>query len=102
MCSTPTNAHALNLSGKKYRQLSPHYPSYIGSWWSLDKSWCVLTIGHCIMHGSQMIVGPLLWHWENNNTNDLSIELDLEEVKALARKIGFEISVSPRTLSTSQ
>ena len=49
-----------------------------------------------------MIVGPLLWHWENNNTNDLSIELDLEEVKALARKIGFEISVSPRTLSTSQ
>ena len=49
-----------------------------------------------------MIVGPLLWHWENNNTNDLSIELDLEEVKALARKIGFEISVSLRTLSTSQ
>ncbi|KAF8179881.1 N2227-domain-containing protein [Pholiota molesta] len=37
-------------------------------------------------------LGPLLWHWENNNTNDLSIELDLEEVKALARTIGFEIS----------
>ena len=39
-------------------------------------------------------IGPLLWHWENNNSNDMSIELDLEEVKELARKIGFEISVS--------
>ncbi|KAF9255445.1 N2227-domain-containing protein [Marasmius fiardii PR-910] len=37
-------------------------------------------------------MGPLLWHWENNNTNDPSIELDLEEVKDLARKIGFEIA----------
>ncbi|KAK7052931.1 hypothetical protein VNI00_004251 [Paramarasmius palmivorus] len=36
--------------------------------------------------------GPLLWHWENNNTNDPSVELDLEEVKTLARKIGFKIS----------
>jgi carnosine N-methyltransferase len=38
--------------------------------------------------------GPLLWHFENNTTNDPSIELDLEEVKDLARKIGFVISVS--------
>jgi carnosine N-methyltransferase len=37
-------------------------------------------------------LGPLLWHWENNNTNDPSIELDLEEVKTLARAIGFELS----------
>ena len=37
--------------------------------------------------------GPLLWHWEGNTTNDPSIELTLDEVKALARKIGFEISV---------
>ncbi|KAJ2916233.1 hypothetical protein MD484_g4196, partial [Candolleomyces efflorescens] len=37
-------------------------------------------------------LGPLLWHFENNNTNDLSIELDLEEIKALARDIGFELS----------
>ncbi|KAF8965818.1 N2227-like protein-domain-containing protein [Flammula alnicola] len=37
-------------------------------------------------------LGPLLWHWENNNSNDPSIELDLEEVKALARTVGFEIS----------
>ena len=39
-------------------------------------------------------LGPLLWHFENNNTNDPSVELDLDEVKALARKIGFELSVS--------
>lgn len=39
-------------------------------------------------------LGPLLWHFENNHSNDPSIELDLQEVKALARRIGFEISVS--------
>ena len=37
--------------------------------------------------------GPLLWHWENNTTNDPSIELSLDEVKELARQVGFEISV---------
>ncbi|CCM01993.1 uncharacterized protein FIBRA_04067 [Fibroporia radiculosa] len=37
-------------------------------------------------------LGPLLWHFENNSTNDPSIELNLEEIKTLARKIGFEIS----------
>jgi carnosine N-methyltransferase len=39
-------------------------------------------------------LGPLLWHFENNSTNDPSVELDLEEVKSLARKIGFELFVS--------
>lgn len=36
-------------------------------------------------------LGPLLWHWENNSSNDPSIELDLEEVKILARNVGFVI-----------
>ncbi|TEB32801.1 N2227-domain-containing protein [Coprinellus micaceus] len=45
-------------------------------------------------------LGPLLWHWENNNTNDLSVELDLEEMKELARKIGFEIT-DERTIDTT-
>ncbi|KII91865.1 hypothetical protein PLICRDRAFT_682358 [Plicaturopsis crispa FD-325 SS-3] len=45
-------------------------------------------------------LGPLLWHFENNTTNDPSIELDLEEVKVLARKIGFEIS-NERTIDTT-
>jgi carnosine N-methyltransferase len=47
------------------------------------------------MKVSNYLIGPLLWHWENNNTNDLSIELDLEEVKILARNLGFVINVSP-------
>ncbi|KAF8582380.1 N2227-domain-containing protein [Ramaria rubella] len=37
-------------------------------------------------------LGPLLWHFENNTTGDISIEVDVHEVKALARKLGFEIS----------
>ncbi|KAF8546753.1 N2227-like protein, partial [Imleria badia] len=41
-------------------------------------------------------IGPLLWHFENNNTNDPSIELDLEEVKALMRQMGFRLSVRTR------
>ncbi|KAF5373492.1 hypothetical protein D9615_009483 [Tricholomella constricta] len=45
-------------------------------------------------------LGPLLWHFENNNTNDPSVELDLEEVKALARTIGFELS-NERTIDTT-
>ncbi|KIY53912.1 N2227-domain-containing protein [Fistulina hepatica ATCC 64428] len=45
-------------------------------------------------------VGPLLWHWENNSTNDPSVELDLEEVKELARKIGFDIS-NEKTIDTT-
>ncbi|TFK32167.1 N2227-like protein-domain-containing protein [Crucibulum laeve] len=45
-------------------------------------------------------LGPLLWHFENNNTNDPSVELDLDEVKALARAIGFELS-NERTVDTT-
>jgi len=45
-------------------------------------------------------LGPLLWHWENNNTNDPSIELDLEELKNLARTIGFELS-NERTIDAT-
>jgi len=45
-------------------------------------------------------LGPLLWHWENNATNEPSIELNLSEVKALARKIGFELS-NERTIDTT-
>ncbi|CAK5271691.1 unnamed protein product [Mycena citricolor] len=50
-------------------------------------------------------LGPLLWHWENNSTNDPSIELTLEEVKELARAIGFDISFcgaeNERTIDTT-
>ncbi|KAG7561947.1 hypothetical protein FFLO_02587 [Filobasidium floriforme] len=40
-------------------------------------------------------VGPLLWHWENvqdKERGEGSIELSLDEVKDLARKMGFEIN----------
>ncbi|KAF7335718.1 N2227-domain-containing protein [Mycena venus] len=45
-------------------------------------------------------MGPLLWHWENNTTNDPSIELSLEEVKTLAHAIGFRIE-NERTIDTT-
>ncbi|KAH9911822.1 N2227-domain-containing protein [Epithele typhae] len=58
-------------------------------------------IHHILAPGGVWInLGPLLWHWENNNTNDPSVELTLEEVKELARKIGFEIS-NERTIDTT-
>ncbi|KAF8551840.1 N2227-domain-containing protein [Imleria badia] len=45
-------------------------------------------------------LGPLLWHFENNNSNDPSIELDLQEVKTLVRQMGFRLS-DERTIETS-
>jgi N2227-like protein len=47
-----------------------------------------------VLHFVLYSAGPLLWHFEENTTSDPSIELDLEEVKALAAHIGFEIKVS--------
>jgi len=44
-------------------------------------------------------LGPLLWHWENSRT-DPSIELDLEQVKALVEEIGFEIR-DEKTIDTT-
>ncbi|KAG8942829.1 hypothetical protein FRC03_002851 [Tulasnella sp. 419] len=46
-------------------------------------------------------LGPLLWHYENNNTGDLSIEITLEDVKLLSKKIGFEIYASNLLLPSS-
>lgn len=43
---------------------------------------------------TDILPGPLLWHFENNEDAYPSIELDLEEVKELARRIGFELHVS--------
>lgn len=45
-------------------------------------------------------LGPLLWHFEENATSDPSIELDLEEVKALAAQIGFDIENERRVDTT--
>lgn len=59
-------------------------------WVNLGKVTCV-RVGKPRVNPS---IGPLLWHWENNTTNDPSIELTLDEVKTLAKSIGFTISVS--------
>ncbi|KAG8975335.1 hypothetical protein FRC05_005894 [Tulasnella sp. 425] len=45
-------------------------------------------------------LGPLLWHYENNTTGDVSIEASLDEVKELAKAIGFEIS-QEKTIPTT-
>ncbi|KAN0136924.1 N2227-like domain containing protein [Lactarius tabidus] len=45
-------------------------------------------------------LGPLLWHFEETATSDPSIELDLEEVKALAVQIGFDIKNERRVDTT--
>ncbi|KAJ7574619.1 N2227-domain-containing protein [Mycena floridula] len=45
-------------------------------------------------------LGPLLWHFENNTTNDASVELDLEELKMLMDAVGFDVS-NERTIDTS-
>lgn len=44
-------------------------------------------------------VGPLLWHFENiadRERGEGGVELSLDEVKALARKMGFDLTVSPK------
>ena len=42
-------------------------------------------------------LGPLLWHFENSPTasatGERSIELSLDEVKTLAREVGFDLHV---------
>lgn len=43
--------------------------------------------------------GPTLWHFENDRDAS-SLELPLEDVKAVARKVGFEISVRFRRPSS--
>ncbi|EJU01374.1 N2227-domain-containing protein [Dacryopinax primogenitus] len=49
-------------------------------------------IRHLLTPGGVWInLGPLLWHFENNSTKDVSIELNLAEVKVLAEKMGFKI-----------
>jgi carnosine N-methyltransferase len=38
-------------------------------------------------------LGPLLYHFEDSASGDASIELSLEQVKEVAKKIGFEFKV---------
>jgi hypothetical protein len=51
-------------------------------------------------------LGPLLWHFENSPTKSAkgegSIELSLDEVKELARAVGFDIHVRSSIHVTSR
>ena len=40
------------------------------------------------------LLGPLLYHFEDSSSGEPSIELSLEQLKDVARKIGFEIKAS--------
>ncbi|KAH7106861.1 N2227-domain-containing protein [Auriculariales sp. MPI-PUGE-AT-0066] len=61
-----------------------------------------LRIIHSILKpdGVWINLGPLLWHFENNNTGDVSIELDLEELMQLIDMAGFRIETQ-RTIDTT-
>nr|XP_019007992.1 uncharacterized protein I206_07160 [Kwoniella pini CBS 10737]OCF46773.1 hypothetical protein I206_07160 [Kwoniella pini CBS 10737] len=65
-----------------------------------------LKIIHTILadDGVWINVGPLLWHFENSPkkspTGEGSIELSLDEVKELARKVGFDIKEEKMISST--
>jgi hypothetical protein len=40
-------------------------------------------------------LGPTLWHYESSsNPKDLSIELDVLEIKELSKKIGFQFELN--------
>ena len=77
------------------------FPFWLECHFLFDRRWQAknivnyLRIIHKILApgGIWINLGPLLWHWENNTSGDMSIELDLEEIKQLAGIIGFEISV---------
>jgi len=87
--------------GQQDGELDPNEPS-AGQWDAILTCFFIdtaknivnyLRIIHRILApgGIWINLGPLLWHFEENTTSDPSIELDLEEVKALAAHIGFEI-----------
>lgn len=48
-------------------------------------------------------LGPTLWHYESSsNPKDLSIELDVLEIKELSKKIGFQFELnSERVIETT-
>ncbi|TIB17453.1 hypothetical protein E3P77_00164 [Wallemia ichthyophaga] len=52
----------------------------------------IKTISHVLRPGGQFInLGPLLYHFESNEDGEPSIELTLEELKALLPKCGFRL-----------
>ncbi|KAA1118177.1 hypothetical protein PGT21_032974 [Puccinia graminis f. sp. tritici] len=54
-------------------------------------------------NGIWINLGPTLWHYESSsNPRDISIELDVYEIKELSKKIGFQFEVdSERVVETT-
>lgn len=54
-------------------------------------------------NGIWINVGPTLWHYESSsNPREISIELDVSEIKELCRKIGFEFELeTEKTIKTT-
>ena len=73
--------------------------------WQARNVLTFLKIIHALLEpgGVWINIGPLLWHFENSPTKSAkgegSIELSLDEVKELARAVGFDIHVSERSVS---
>ncbi|KAI0791475.1 N2227-like protein-domain-containing protein [Irpex lacteus] len=65
----PCHIHKQYCTGEEHHQLPPSDPPQARS------------------RGVWINLGPLLWHWENNTSNDPSIELSLDELKTLARNM---------------
>ncbi|TXT03894.1 hypothetical protein VHUM_04317 [Vanrija humicola] len=64
-----------------------------------------INLGGCAAGARLTVPGPLLWHFENSPTPSAkgevgSIELSLDEVKELARMVGFEIKEEKMVRST--
>lgn len=62
------------------------------------------TIHHLLKSGGMWVnLGPTLWHYEgSSNPMDTSIELDVNEVKLLCQRMGFELDPKyDRTIQTT-
>lgn len=60
-----------------------------GTWINIGMCFILAVIGAT----TNMITGPLLYHFEDA-PNESSIELSLEEVKRVSKDIGFQFTVS--------
>ena len=87
------------FAGQEHRELPSYHPSHPSARWRLDQSRYVhLFLERVSRRFHSVRTSPLLsfLHFTfagPNNINNPPIELDLEEVKALVREMGFRLSV---------
>lgn len=61
----------------------------------------IRTLHHLLKPGGVWInLGPTLWHYEgSSNLKDTSIELDVDEIKSLCQRMGFQLDHSSVSLA---